>query len=308
MRLPALLLSLALLPGPALHLSMLQEGQKAVDERPEVKALVDEIDPLLKAKGEKDKEAIEVLDKLVQEFPNCGPKDRLAIVKVCSDCFDLKRTKELEEGVPDDRLYRAAAVSMGLMGPESVKPLMALIGDKSHRKNQGLQIALTQSLGKTKSPDAVKTLTSLLKHKDAPMQAAGAEALAYYSDAPDALQTEIDEGGPVQRVGHGTAHVVGVGFGVADDRRARLAALPALLAPGRRRCAGALRVPGVRGPAAPRARRGRPPDARCSRPHRARPAAAAGPGADGGAGLCRRRCRGHLPARARARPRRGATG
>ena len=193
MRLPALLLSLALLPGPALHLSMLQEGQKAVDERPEVKALVDEIDPLLKAKGEKDKEAIEVLDKLVQEFPNCGPKDRLAIVKVCSDCFDVKRTKELEEGVPDDRLYRAAAVSMGLMGPESVKPLMALIGDKSHRKNQGLQIALTQSLGKTKSPDAVKTLMSLLKHKDAPMQAAGAEALAYYSDAPDATRKLIFE-------------------------------------------------------------------------------------------------------------------
>jgi len=193
MSLPALLLSVALLPGPAPHVSVLQEGQKAADERPEVKALLDEIDPLLKAKGEKDKEAIEVLDKLVQEFPNSGPKDRAAIVKVCSDCFDLKRTKELEEGVPDDRLYRAAAVSMGLMGPESVKPLMALIGDKSHRKNQGLQIALTQALGKTKSPDAVKTLMGLLKHKDAPMQAAGAEALAYYSDAPDATRKLIFE-------------------------------------------------------------------------------------------------------------------
>jgi hypothetical protein len=185
MSLSALFLALVPLPAPAPCLSLPQEDEQIVDERPEVKALLDELDSNVKAKGEKDAEAIAAIDKLVQEFPNSGPKDRLAIVKALDDCFGVKRTKELEEGVPDDRLYQAAAVSLGEMGPESVKPLTALIGDKSHRKNQALQIKLTLSLGKTKSPEAVKTLMGLLKHKDAPMQAAGAEALASFSDAPE---------------------------------------------------------------------------------------------------------------------------
>jgi hypothetical protein len=188
MSLPVLFLALASLPGLALRPPLPQDEAPIVDERPEVKALVDELDGHLKEKGEKDAEAIGVLDKLVQEFPSCGPKDRLAIVKACSDCFGVKRTKEREEGVPDDRLYLAAAVCLGEMGPESVKPLTALIGDKSHRKNQTLQVKVTLSLGKTKSADAVKTLMALLKHKDAPMQSAGAEALAYYSDAPEATR------------------------------------------------------------------------------------------------------------------------
>jgi len=186
MSLSALFLALVPLPAPAPSPPLPQEeDEQIVDERPEVKALLDELGAHVKAKGEKDAEAIAAIDKLVQEFPSSGPKDRLAIVKACSDCFDVKRTKELEEGVPDDRLYRAAAESLGYMGPESVKSLTTLIGDKSHRKNQALQVRLTLALGKTKSPEAVKTLMGLLKHKDAPLQAAGAEALGSYSDAPD---------------------------------------------------------------------------------------------------------------------------
>jgi hypothetical protein len=193
MSFPVLFLTLALLPGPSPRPVLPQEGEKVVDERPEVKALLDELDGNVKAKGEKDQEAIGVLDKLVQEFPHSGPKDRLAIVKACSDCFEVKRTKEISEGVPDSRLYTAAAAALGEMGPESAKPLIALIGDKSHRKDQTLQVKVTLMLGKTKSPDGVKVLMGLLHHKDAPMQAAGAEALAYYSDAPDATRKLVFE-------------------------------------------------------------------------------------------------------------------
>ena len=193
MSFPALFLTLACLPGPAPCPPLPQEDAQVADERPEVKALLGELDTHVKAKGEEDEAAISVLDKLVLEFPTSGPKDRLSIVKACGDCFDVKRTKELEEGVPDARLYLAAAVSLGEMGPESVKPLTALIGDKSHRKNQTLQVKLTLSLGKTKSPEAVKTLMGLLKHKDAPMQSAGAEALANYSDAPEATRKLVFE-------------------------------------------------------------------------------------------------------------------
>jgi len=186
MILPALLLSFC--PSVALPPASpppVQDPDKKVivDERPEVKALFDELATQLKAKGEKDPEAIGLIDKLVQEFPNSGPKDRAAIVKQVSDCFDIRRTKELEAGVPDDRVYIAAAVALGTMGPESVKPLTLLLGDKNTRKNMRLQQQLAAALGKTKSPDGLKSLLMLLKNKDAPMQAAGADALANYFDA-----------------------------------------------------------------------------------------------------------------------------
>jgi hypothetical protein len=170
-----------------------EEQAQAADERPEVKAQLDELAAHCKAKGEKDAEAIGVLDKLVTEFAASGPKDRAAIVEATAKCFDVKRTKELEEGVPDDRLYQAAAVALGTMGPESVKPLTALIGDKTHRKNMRLQQALALSLGKTKSIEGLKTLLGLMKHKDAPMQAAGADALANFHDAPLETRKEIFE-------------------------------------------------------------------------------------------------------------------
>jgi HEAT repeat protein len=192
MILPALLLSF--LPAPAPALCPQDPGDAPiVDERPEVKALLDSLATLIKARGEKDPEAIGEIDKLVQEFPASGPKDRAAIVGQLADCFDAKRPKELEEGVPDDRLYIAAATALGTMGPESVKVLAALIGDKAHRKNSRLQQTIALSLGKTKSPEGVKTLMALLKHKDAPMQAAGADALAFYFDAPEATRKEIFE-------------------------------------------------------------------------------------------------------------------
>jgi hypothetical protein len=189
-----------LLAGAILHLGPLQPGlpfqedTPIVDERPEIQALFATLAKHLKARGDEDPEAIAVIDKLVQEFPNSGPKDRLAIVEQLDKCFQVKRTKEISEGVPDDRLYQAAAVALGTMGPESVKPLSALIGDKAHRKNLRLQTSLALSLGKTRSLDGLKTLLSLLKHKDAELQAAGAEALGYFHDAePETRKTIFEE-------------------------------------------------------------------------------------------------------------------
>jgi len=190
MMLHVLLLSCSLLTGPS---SAPQDETPIVDERPEVKALFGTLATHLKAKGEEDEQALTLLDKLVQEFTNSGPKDRAAIVKQFAECLEVKRPKELAEGVPDDRIYAAAAVALGTMGPESVKALTSLIGDKNHRKNMRLQTLLTLSLGKTKSPEGIKTLLGLLKHKDPPMQAAGAEALANFSEAPQDTRKQIFE-------------------------------------------------------------------------------------------------------------------
>ncbi|HEX6883284.1 MAG TPA: HEAT repeat domain-containing protein [Planctomycetota bacterium] len=188
----ALLLALALVPVPPNAAPRQEEEAVKVDERPEIKAKLTELAEFVKAKGEKDQEATGVIDTLLQEFPGSGPKDRAAIVKALGDCFDAKR-KDKEEGVPDDGLYKAATAALGEMAPESVKVLIPLIGDKTHRKNQSLQVALTLALGKTKSPEASKTLLGLLKHKDPPMQAAGAEAMAFFADAPEALRKEMFE-------------------------------------------------------------------------------------------------------------------
>lgn len=166
------------------------ETTQVADERPEIKVLFEKLDVHLKAKGEEDDQAIAVLDSLTQEFPKSGPKDRAAIVDKVADCFSVKRIKEIQEGVPDDRLFMAAAVALGTMAPESVKPLSTLINHKDHRKNLRLQSQLALALGKTKSPDSLKTLLSLLKHKDAELQAAGAEALGHFAQAP--LETRKD--------------------------------------------------------------------------------------------------------------------
>ena len=178
-------------PAPAAPLQ--DEETPIVDKRPEVKELLETFKAHTKKRGKEDEEAIAVLDKLYQEFPESGPKDRAAIVKAVEKSFKEKRNDELSPGVPDDRLYMAAATVLKDMGPESVKPLMGLIG-KAHKKNLRLQARLILSLGNTRHLDAVKTLTDLLKNKDAEVQAAGAQALGLYDEAPlKARKTMFEE-------------------------------------------------------------------------------------------------------------------
>ena len=185
---PALtLVALALLTGsvsgePVLPMS--QEENPVVDKRPEIKALLEAFKQHTKKRGEEDPEAIGVIDQLVQEYPSCGPKDRKAIVKELEKAFKLKRNKDLEPGVPDERLYMAAAVALGRMGPESVKPLSKLLGAKNLKKKIRLQRTIAIALGTTRDLGAKDPLLGLLKHHDPVLVAAGAEALSFFADAP----------------------------------------------------------------------------------------------------------------------------
>lgn len=171
----------ASLTAPASLPTVLQEGDEPADKRPEVAEKIEVLEAHAKARGEEDAQAISALEALTAEFAASGPRDRKAIVDAVEDCLTVRR-KELQDGVPDDKLQRAAATALGSMGPESVKPLTKAIGHKSLRDNLALQVELVQSLGKTKDPDAVKPLSSLLKHKDAEMQAAGAQALGQFRE------------------------------------------------------------------------------------------------------------------------------
>ena len=163
-------------PGMALA----QDPPPPVDNRPELKAMIDEMLGHITKRGKEDHEAIGVIDKLVQEFPKCGPKDRGAIVKSLDRCFSEKRQED-ENGVFDNQLYIASATALGEMAPESVPVLLSWIGNKAHRKDLKLQRVLILKLGKTKNEAGREPLINLLVDKDAQIIAAAAEALGEYS-------------------------------------------------------------------------------------------------------------------------------
>ena len=96
------------------------------DNRDEIKAATDKLSGHIGKRGKEDTEAISVIDTLVQEFEKSGPKDRSLIAKTLDKCFEQKR-QESAEGVRDNKLYMAAAVSLRTMGPESAPVLMKWI-------------------------------------------------------------------------------------------------------------------------------------------------------------------------------------
>lgn len=162
------------------------------DSRPEVKTRLEELKKHIDMKGKEDNEAIAVLDKLHEEFPNSGPKDRAAIVKGLNECFEVKR-QESEEGVRDNKLYLAAAVCLRDMGPESAPILMKWIGNKAHRKDVALQQKLILSLGRTRDEAGRKALMDLLTDKTGAIVAASAEALGEFAESDQKIRKESFE-------------------------------------------------------------------------------------------------------------------
>ena len=151
------------------------------DNREDVKAMLDQLDDLAGDRGDKDPEAIAVIDKLVHAFPESGPKDRSAIVKSLDKCFKEKRNED-ENGVRQNQLYLAAATALGEMSPESVSVLLSWIGHKSHKKDLALQRLLILKLGKTQDEKAIKPLIKLLDDHEPQIQSAVAEALGDFDE------------------------------------------------------------------------------------------------------------------------------
>jgi hypothetical protein len=161
--------------------------QTPPDSRPEIKAMLEELDGHAGKRGKADQEAIGVIDKLFGEFKNSGPKDRAAIVKALDKCFTEKRQED-ENGVRDNKLFIAAGTALGDMAPESVPVLLKWIGDKAHRKDLPLQRLLILKLGKTKSEIAREPLINLLNDDQAQIQAAAAESLGEYCEIDQKLR------------------------------------------------------------------------------------------------------------------------
>lgn len=180
-------------PGPLARLAGDDEQEELPDKREEVEQAIEQLADIVKDRGEQDREAIELIDQtLIPEFKKSGPKDRAAIVKALDKCIKEKR-KPNDEGLPNNSLHLAAAEALGMMGPESVKPLIGWVGHKQHDEDLALQRKLILSLGKTKDEKAADTLLDLLDNHQPQIQAAGAEALINYDGAEEKLRKRIFE-------------------------------------------------------------------------------------------------------------------
>jgi hypothetical protein len=155
------------------------------DKTEEIKKLVAEFDGLITQRGKQDEEACKRINTLLEKFPECGPKDRESIVAALARSFDQKRVVNEEEGEDPAKVYRlytTAVAAMSRMGPESVKPLTKLIGDRAHKANLDLLRRAILSLGKLKDPGSVALFLDLVNHKDNVLVGAAAEALGEYGE------------------------------------------------------------------------------------------------------------------------------
>jgi hypothetical protein len=151
------------------------------DKRDDIKELCKKFEGHLKEKGKEDGDAIPVLDKLLQEFPGCGPKDRASIVKSLERGFGLKR-KDNVDGTKENRVSIAAAVCLSKMAPESVKVLTKLCNDKKVEEDSDVHRRVILSLGQTEDPLAVDTLLKLSSAKEPKIQGAAIEALGQFAE------------------------------------------------------------------------------------------------------------------------------
>lgn len=155
------------------------DEEEKPDNRPEIEALIEELEDHVKEKGDEDAEAVAVIEKLTKEFPESGKRDRKDIVKELSDCLKARRRPN-RDGLMNTVLHEAAAKALGEMGPNSVKDLQRWIDHKSFEDKNPVRVQLILSLGRTKDEDGVDTLVDLLPNHDAEIQAATANALSNF--------------------------------------------------------------------------------------------------------------------------------
>lgn len=174
-------------PGPFLQDD---DDEEKPDKRPEIEALLEELDDHVKEKGDEDAEAVVIIEKLVKEFPESGPRDRKDIVKEISKSLKARRRPN-KDGLMNTVLHEAAAKALGEMGPESVKDLTRWIDHKSFEDKNPVRVQLILSLGRTKDEDGVDPLVDLLTNHDPEIQAATANALSNFIHLKEKERKEI---------------------------------------------------------------------------------------------------------------------
>lgn len=176
---------------PAGHLLAADDDdEEKPDNRPEIEALIEELEDHVKEKGDEDAEAVTVIEKLTKEFPKSGKRDRKDIVKEISQALKARRRPN-KDGLMNTVLHEASAKALGEMGPESVRELEKWIDHKSFEDKNPVRVQLILSLGRTKDEDAVDTLVDLLPNHDAEIQAATANALSNFIHLEEKERKEV---------------------------------------------------------------------------------------------------------------------
>lgn len=174
----------------AVPVAPLQSTDEVPDKRPEVKALIDAFAEALKARGEKDAEAVEVIAKFLTEFEASGPKDRESMAKALGDSLGEKR-KDLAQDQPDERVALAAAAALGRMGEVGGKVAQKNLDHKNLKDKPKARRELILAIGAAKYEPGIKDLTDLLKNFDAAVQAAAAESLGHFAGVDQKQRKQI---------------------------------------------------------------------------------------------------------------------
>jgi len=168
-------------PAPRVQAPAAEQEAKP-DDRADIKERIVKLHAHAGKRGKEDKEAVTLVDELLQEFEKLGPKDRAATVKALDKLFTEKRQEDAD-GVRQNSLFIAAAAALGRMGPESAPVLISWIGHKSHKKDVPLQRKLIESLGRTKVEPARAALIKLITADEPQVQAATVQALGEFEGA-----------------------------------------------------------------------------------------------------------------------------
>lgn len=163
------------------------------DDREVVAELLDQLsDHSRDRKGEDDATAVGLVDALLQEFPESGPKDRADIVEGVAEVVTFRRQAD-EEGRPREALKIAAATALGRMGPESGDALIGLVDHRSLGDAVTAHGAVLKSLGRVHPEKGVEPLLDMLKSHINELTAAAAIGLAGYREADQKVRKEIFE-------------------------------------------------------------------------------------------------------------------
>lgn len=181
-----LILTLLTVALPPAHLHMARPVEQSTfdddveDSRPQVKALKEQLLAHTKKRGEEDGQAIQIITRLSTEFKRSGPKDKKTIIAEITRAMRVRRPTA-RDGTRPRQLFLEGAKILGGLAPDSVDALVRLAGDRNHKDDHAVRVAILTALGKTKDKKAVKVLTKELDEFHAKVQAGAAEALGQFN-------------------------------------------------------------------------------------------------------------------------------
>jgi hypothetical protein len=161
------------------HPIILSDDADVLDSRPLVKALKEQLLAHTKKRGKEDAQAIQIITRLSTEFKRSGPKDKKTIIAEITRAMRVRRPTA-RDGTRTRQLFLDGAKILGGLAPDSVDSLVRLAGDRNHKDDYAVRVAILTALGKTKDKKGVKILTKELDEFQAQVQAGAAEALGEF--------------------------------------------------------------------------------------------------------------------------------